>query len=216
MFGLRKTDTPDGPRVSSKFCTEKFSGKYPHVGLYDCRERKVWVAKPLNGQAIRTSHARLITGSDNATSTVWKDRFICYWFYTPDTGEGYIHGYPIDWEEAHLLVRIDPNWDYDRQLYIAPDFEDHVNANLERQFKHGERIFAFFKDARLKYPVSLHFIGQRATESQFYVKRMEATPWPPRTILRPGVIRADFTPASSRCPSSVTPRRAIVPAPAHR
>ena len=58
---------------------------------YD-EHRKVWVAKPLAGQAIRTSHARLITGSDNATSTVWKDRFLCFWFYTPNTGEGLIHG----------------------------------------------------------------------------------------------------------------------------
>ena len=41
----------------------------------------------LSGQAIRTSHARLITGAENATSTVWKDRFLCYWFYTPNTGE---------------------------------------------------------------------------------------------------------------------------------
>ena len=181
MFGFgKRQEQPDdatsgsGPRVSTKFCTDSFNGKYPHVGLYDCKERKVWVAKPLAGQAIRTSHARLITGADNATSTVWKDRFLCFWFYTPKTGEGYIHGYPIDWEEAHLLVRIDPNWDYDRQQYIAPDFEDHVNANLERQFKHGERIFEWFKNAPTNYPFSLHLIGQRATDSQFYVKRSEA------------------------------------------
>ena len=63
---------------------------------------------------------------------MWKDRFICYWFYTPRTGQGYIHGYPIDWEEAHLLVRIDPNWDYDRQQLIPPELEDHVAANLDR------------------------------------------------------------------------------------
>ena len=94
MFGFGKRGDPaataagdDGPRVSTKFCTDRFNGKYPHVGLYDCKERRVWVAKPLSGQAIRTSHARLITGADNATSTVWKDRFICFWFYTPDTGE---------------------------------------------------------------------------------------------------------------------------------
>jgi len=176
MFGFGKPPEPkeDGPRVNAKFCTDTFNGKYPHVGLYDCKERKVWVCKPLGGQAIRTSHARLITGADNATSTVWKDRYLCFWFYTPNTGEGLIHGYPIEWEEAHLLVRIDPNWDYDRQQYIAPEMEDHVNANLERQFKHGERIFAFFHACGLKYPVSLHFIGQRATDSLFYVKRAEA------------------------------------------
>ena len=175
-FGKRTPEPPEeaGPRVNLKFCTDSFNGKYPHVGLYDCKERKVWVAKPLAGQAIRTSHARLITGAENAVSTVWKDRFICFWFYTPNTGEGYIHGYPIDWEEAHLLVRIDPHWDYDRQKLILAELEDQVNANLERQFKHGERVFSFFDAAKLKYPVSLHYIGQRATDSLFYVKRLEA------------------------------------------
>lgn len=175
MFGFGKKESGDGPRVSTRFCTDKFSGKYPHVGLYDCRERKIWICKPLGGQAIRTSHARLITGADNAVSTVWKDRFLCFWFYTPNTGEGYVQGYPIDWEEAHLLVRIDPNWDYDRQQYIGPEFTDHINANLDRQFKHGERIFDFYKTAKLKYPISLHLTGQRATDSQFYVKRIEAS-----------------------------------------
>ncbi len=180
MFGFGKQgDSGTGPRVSTRLCTGKFNGKYPHVGLYDCKARKVWVAKPLSGQAIRTSHARLITGADDrgggggATSTVWKDRFLCFWFYTPRTGEGFIHGYPIDWEEAHLLVRIDPNWDYDRQRMIPSELEDRVNENIERQLKHGERIAAFFRDAKLKYPFSVHFIGQRATDSQFYAKRIE-------------------------------------------
>jgi hypothetical protein len=175
MFRFGKREEPSaGPRVSSKYCTDKFNGKYPHVGLFDCRERKVWVCKPLAGQAIRTSHARLITGADNATSTVWKDRFLCYWFYTPRTGEGYIHGYPIDWEEAHLLVRIDPNWDYDRQRLIPPELTDQVDQNLERQFKHGETILDFFKASKHHYPISLHFIGQRAADSLFYVRRLEA------------------------------------------
>ena len=71
MFGFgKRQEPPAGPRVSTKLCTDSFNGKYPHVGLFDCRERKVWVAKPLNGQAIRTSHARLITGAENAVSTV--------------------------------------------------------------------------------------------------------------------------------------------------
>ena len=178
MFRFSKRESnseqPAGPKVSTSLCTEKFNGKYPHVGLYDCRDRKIWVAKPLSGQAIRTSHARLITGADNAISTVWKDRFLCFWFYTPNTGEGYIHGYPIEWEEAHLLVRIDPNWDYDRQRMIPAELTDQVNENLERQFKHGERIFEFYKNAKLKYAFSLHFMGQRATDSLFYVKRLEA------------------------------------------
>lgn len=176
MFGFgKRQESPDakGPRVSTKLCTDRFNGKYPHVGLYDTRERKIWVCKPLSGQAIRTSHARLITGADNATSTVWKDRFICYWFYTPRTGEGLINGYPIDWEEGQLLVRIDPNWDYDRQRLIPAELEDQVNENLERQFKHGERIFDFFSKSKVTYPFSLHFMGPRATDSLFYVKRFE-------------------------------------------
>jgi hypothetical protein len=115
----------------------------------------------------------LITGADNATSTVWKDRFICYWFYIPNTGEGFIHNYPIDWTEGHLLVRVDPNWDYDRQKIIAPELEDQAADNLDRQHKHGERIFQFFVESKLKYPFSLHFWAQRATESMFYAKRHE-------------------------------------------
>ena len=175
-FGKRKDaggGEPSGPRVSTKFCTDRFNGKYPHVGLFDCRARKVWVCKPLSGQAIRTSHARLITGADNATSTVWKDRFLCFWFYTPQTGEGFIHGYPIEWDEAHLLVRIDPSWDYDRQRLIPPELEDQTNANLERQIKYGEQIFAWYRDCKLPYPFSVHFIGQRAADSLFYYKRVE-------------------------------------------
>ncbi|HET6252320.1 MAG TPA: hypothetical protein VFE47_31830 [Tepidisphaeraceae bacterium] len=176
MFGIGKREEPPAgqPRVSTRLCTGTFNGKYPTVGLYDCRERKVWVCKPLAGQAIRTSHARLITGSDNAVSTAWKDRFLCFWFYTPNTGEGYIHGYPIEWDEAQLLVRIDGNWDYDRQRLIPPEMEDQISENLERQHKQGERIFEFFKNCKLKYPFSLHLVGQRATDSLFYVKRVEA------------------------------------------
>ncbi|HEX8521257.1 MAG TPA: hypothetical protein VF669_03305 [Tepidisphaeraceae bacterium] len=173
-FGRRDKESSDsGPRVSTKICTTKFNGKYPHVGLYDCRERKVWVCKPLGGQAIRTSHARLITGADNAVSTVWKDRFLCYWFYTPATGEGYILGYPIEWDEAHLLIRIDPQWDYDRQRLIPGELTDQVAANVDRQIKHGQAIVAFFQACKLKYPFSVHFIAQRATESLFYFRRVE-------------------------------------------
>jgi len=173
MLGFGKGDGEAGPRVNSRFCTDKYKGKYPLVGLYDCREKKTWIAKPLSGQAIRTSHARLITGCENATSTVWKDRFLCFWFYTPHTGEGFIHGYPIDWEEAHLIVRIDPQWDYDRQRLILPELTDQIDENLKRQFKQGERIAEFFRGAKLTFAFSLHYIGQRATESTFYAKRIE-------------------------------------------
>ena len=184
MLGFGKRPKPDSsprdhahrdshPHVSTKLCTEKFNGKYPHVGIFDCKEHKVWICKPLSGQAIRTSHAALITGSDNAISTAWKDRFLCFWFYTQHTGEGFIHGYPIDWEEAHLLVRIDPQWDYDRQRLVPMELADQIDENLRRQFRHGERIMEFFKRSSLHYPFNLHFIGQRAAESQFYARRVE-------------------------------------------
>ena len=177
MLGFRQTPASRdgvGPSVDRRLCTDKFSGKYPHVGLYDCRAGKVWVCKPLGGQAIRTSHARLITGADNATSTAWKDRFLCYWFYIPNSGEGLIHGYPIDWAEGHLLVRVDPNWDYDRQRIIAAELTDQVDENLQRQIKHSRAIFAFFQKCALKYPISLHLMAQRAAHSQFYFSRHEA------------------------------------------
>src|ERR1700722_17914493 len=166
MFGIGKGAAGSdgaGPRVNLRLCAAAFNGKYPHVGLYDCKERKTWVSKPLSGQAIRTSHARLITGADNATSTVWKDRFLCFWFYTPRTGEGFIHGYPIEWDEAHVLVRIDPNWDYDRQRLIPAELTDQMDENLGRQLKHGEKIAEFFRGCMLSYPFNVHFVGQRTT-----------------------------------------------------
>jgi hypothetical protein len=170
--GKRDSGKPE-TTVSAKLCTDRFNGKYPHVGIYDCKSSKVWIAKPLSGQAIRTAHAALITGADNATSTVWKDRFLCFWFYTPRTGEGYIHGYPIDWDEAHLLVRIDPQWDYDRQRMIPAELTDQLDENLQRQHRHGERIWEFYKRVAFPYPMNLHFIGQRAVDSQFYLKRYD-------------------------------------------
>ena len=71
------------------------------------------------------------------------------------------------------MVRIDPNWDYDRQKAIPPELSDHVDDNLERQFRHGERILEFYRACKLKYPLSLHFLGQQTTDSQFYVRRIE-------------------------------------------
>ena len=74
-----------------------------------------------------------------------------------------------------LLVRIDPHWDYDRQRMIPRELEDQINENLKRQFRHGERVLEFYRACKLKYPFSLHLIGERATDSQFYVKRVEAS-----------------------------------------
>ncbi|MFN4243946.1 MAG: hypothetical protein ACK4PI_12015 [Tepidisphaerales bacterium] len=181
-FGRRKKDAgsqgghagpPAGPQVSTRLCTDRLKGRYPHVGLYDCREGKVWVARPLDGQAIRTSHARLITGADNQTGVVWKDRFLCFWLYTPDTAPADLNGYPIEASDGHLVVRIDPHWDYDRQRLIPPELTDQVDNNLERQSRHGERVFRWYLEQKIDFPLALHLVGQRLTDSRFYVRRYE-------------------------------------------
>ena len=154
MFGFGKRETAaQGPRISTRLCTDKFNGKYPTVGLFDCRERKVWVCTPVRGARLHPHSLALITGSRQRRQhcLARKDRFLCFWFYTPNTGEGFIHGYPIEWDEAHLLVRTDSSWDYDRQRIIPPELEDQLNENLERQHRQGERIMEFFKAAKLRY-----------------------------------------------------------------
>jgi hypothetical protein len=168
VIPVDKTD----PRVSTKLCTSKYNGRYPTVGLYDTRSREAWFCKPRDGQAIRTSHAALITGVDDATGTVWKDRFLCFWFYTPNTGSGLILGYPIDWDEAHLLVRVEPQWDYDRQRAIPPELSDQIEANLERQMKHGERVANIIRDAKPGYTFHVHYVASRAADSMFYARRV--------------------------------------------
>ena len=173
-FGSKRQPQDAGPQVSVHLCTDSFAGTYPHVGLYDCREGRVWVCKPLAGQAIRTSHARLITGGSNALGTVWKDRFLCFWFYTPGTGEGLVHGQTLDWSEAHILLRIDPQWDYDRQRLIAPEMTSQVEENLQRQFAHGFRVLEFYQQCELPYAVTLHFMGTKAADSYFSYRRISA------------------------------------------
>lgn len=173
-FGSKAQPVGEGPQVSPRYCTHVYKGQYPHVGLYDCRDQQVWVCKPLAGQAIRTSHARLITGCENAVSTVWKDRFLCFWFYTPGTGEGQVHGERLNWEEGQLLVRVDPNWDYDRHRLIPQEMAAQMEENLQRQFAHGLRVLEFYQERELPHPVTLHFVGQRADDSCFAYKRIEA------------------------------------------
>ena len=96
-------------QINKQHCTDKVRCDYAHVGLYDVQDRKVWIAKKKWGVVpVRVSHAKLLLGGTQDTSTVTKDRFLCYWYHTPNTGEGHVHGYPIEWDEGHLMVRIDP------------------------------------------------------------------------------------------------------------
>ena len=68
MFGFGKREEPASssspsspeqrqqePSVSTKLCSDSYNGKYPTVGLYDCKSRKIWVCPsdpdPKNAQA---------------------------------------------------------------------------------------------------------------------------------------------------------------------
>jgi hypothetical protein len=173
MFGIfdrSRADPAVGPQVSRKLCTDRFNGRYPHVGLFDCRAQQVWVCKPLNGQAVRTSHAALITGTDDATSTAWKDRFLCFWFYTPGTGSGLLANQRVNWDEAHLVVRVDGTWDYDRQRLIPIDLQDQQADNLARQARHAARVLDFYSQCDVRSPIHLHLSGQRKGESVVSLK----------------------------------------------
>lgn len=160
--------------INTHYCIDRVRIDYAHVGLYDVAERKVWIARKQWGVVpIRVSHARLLQGGSNDTSVADKDKFLCFWFHTPNTGEGYVHGYPIEWAEAHLLVRIDPNWNYQTCQFIPSTETAKIDRNLDMQYKWGELLFKTYTDLKPKFPISLHMIGPRATDSMFYVQRSE-------------------------------------------
>ncbi len=167
-------DTP--LEIDTRYCTDKLRIDYAHVGLYEVTSGKVWIAKKRWGiTPVRISHARLLSGGSNSTSTADKDRFLCYWYHTPDTGEGFVHGYPIEWSEAHLLVRLVPNWNYQTQEYIANHDTPKLEWNIEKQYAWGQKIFDAYTECNPKFPVSWHMIGPRPTDSMFYVQRVEGS-----------------------------------------
>jgi hypothetical protein len=147
---------------------------YAHVGLYDVAEKTCWIAKKRWGTTpVRVSHARLLHGGTQDQSTAEKDRFVCYWFHTPGTGEGYVHGYPVEWDEGHLLVRLDPNWSYTQQKFIPNTDTRRVEKNIEQQYTWGRKLFEMYASRRPKFALSWHMIGPRAADSMFYIQRVE-------------------------------------------
>ena len=165
----------DDRRINRKYCTEKLRCDFAHVGLYDVREQTVWIARRRLGvNPIKLSHARMLTGGSNTTSVAEKDRFLCYWYHTPHTGEGLVHGYPIEWDEAHLMIRLDPNWDYVRQELIRSVDAARVEHNIEQQYAWAERIFERYRELGPPFALSWHMIGPRPADSMFYVQRTEA------------------------------------------
>lgn len=161
-------------RINKTYCTDKISVDYAHVGLYDALERRIWIARKRWGVVpVRVSHARLLVGGTQDTSTADKDRFLCYWFHTPNTGEGYVQGYPIEWEEGHILVRMDPNWNYLTNEFIPSTDTAKVEHNIEQQYQWGKKVFESYAVRKPRFPLSWHLIGPRPTDSLFYIQRVE-------------------------------------------
>ncbi len=160
--------------INRSFCTTKLRADYAHVGLYDVHDRRLWIAKNKWGTpASRVSHAKLLKGGGQDTSTADKDRFVCYWFHTPNTGSGPLQGYPIEWTEGHVIVRLDPNWSYQTRSFIPPADTRRVEKNIEQQFQWGEHVFRTYCQHKLRFPLSLHMLGPRAADSMFYLQRFE-------------------------------------------
>ncbi len=160
--------------INKQYCTSRISADYAHVGLFDVSDRQVWIAKKKWGTSpVRVSHARLLKGGTNDQSTADKDKYVCYWYHTPGSGEGYVHGYPIEWDEAHLLVRLDPNWSYSQQKFIPNTDTRRVEKNIEQQYDWGRAVFESYTGKNLKFPLSWHMIGPRAADSMFYIQRVE-------------------------------------------
>lgn len=168
-------DVPNDRQVNNRYSTQRVRTDYAHVGLYDVKQKNIWVAKKRrNMPAIRVSHARMLVGGTQDTSTSKKDRFVCYWFHTPGTGQGYVLGYPIEWGEGHLMVRLDPYWDYVAKRMIASTDTTKAQRSIDQQFEWGRRIFEIYLAANPKFPLSWHLVGPRATDSLFYIKRVDS------------------------------------------
>jgi hypothetical protein len=162
-------------KINTRYCTDDLRPDYAHVGLFDVADRRIWIARKKWGiSPVRVSHARLLEGGTNTTSVADKDRFLCYWYHTPGTGEGYVQGYPIEWDEGHLLVRLDPNWNYITQEFIPNALTAKLERNVDQQFQWGESIFRAYLAKKPKFPLSWHMIGPRPTDSVFYIERSEA------------------------------------------
>ncbi|MCC5830129.1 MAG: hypothetical protein JJU36_11840 [Phycisphaeraceae bacterium] len=169
---------PDLPRthrrIDTRFSSDKIRVDYAHVGLMDVTDRKIWIARKRWGVLpVRVSHARLLMGGGQDTSTADKDRFLCFWYHTPGSGEGFVHGYPIEWDEGHLLVRLDPNWNYHSQKFVPNTETAKIEANIEQQYRWGKYIFESYVAKHPGNPLSWHLIGPRPADSLFYIQRVE-------------------------------------------
>lgn len=168
------TNEPTARNIDRKYCTDKVRLDYAHVGLFDASIGEMWIArKRFGSNPVRVSHARLLLGGTQDTSTGAKDRFVCFWFHTPQSGEGKVHGYPIEWSEGHVLVRLDPYWNYLGRQIIPPAATARIEKNIDLQYEWGNRIFQAYIHQRPDFPVSFHMVGPKASDSMFYIERYE-------------------------------------------
>lgn len=155
----------------------KLRTDYAHVGLYDVLHDRLWIAKKRFGVVpIRTRHEQLLAaGAERGPAgRDGKDRFVRYRFYTPASGSGFVQGYPIDWKEGHLLVDLQPEWDHATHREARPADAAKIRRNIEQQYCWGYKILDAYVAMRIHFPLCLHIIGRRATESGFYVRRVES------------------------------------------
>ena len=161
--------------INKRYATAKLSAVYAHVGLFDVQACEVWISKKKfgKGHSLNTAHARMLKGGTNSASVADKDRFVCYWFNTPDSGEGMVHGKDLNWSEGHLMVRLDPNWNYATQELIRSTDELRLERNLDQQYRWGRQIYDMYRALCPAYPLSWHMIGPRPKDSMFQIMR-----WP--------------------------------------
>ncbi|HUO08233.1 MAG TPA: hypothetical protein VM008_08045 [Phycisphaerae bacterium] len=172
----RKSHELDPARILTRL-----PSTYPHIGLYDVKNKKPYAARQnLPRSAIDLQHAELFTDHPLTADTArphegiaLKDRYLCFWFYTPHTREGPLQGYPIDWSEHNLLVRLDPRWSYARQILLPAHQTAAIDANINAQLAAATHLMSLYRAHGLDQPLSLHMIGPRATDSLFYARRWE-------------------------------------------
>ncbi len=176
MPARRKSQEVDPARVVTRLA----SG-YSHIGLYDVKNKKPYAARQhLVRPAIELQHAELFAGKPLSGAAdrphegiALKDRFLCFWFYPPNTREGPLQGYPVDWSEHNLLVRLDPRWSYVKQMLLPAHQTAAIDANINAQLSAATHLMTLYRAHGLDQPLSLHMIGPRATDSLFYARRWE-------------------------------------------
>ena len=171
---------PKLPEVDPARVLTRLPAAVSHIGLYDVRRRKAYAARSdLPRPAIELHHAELFVGAkitrepSDAAGAAVKDRYLCFWFYAPYARSGPVLGYPIDWSEHNLLVRLEPRWSYARQVLLAAHASAAIDANIAAQVAAAAHLLSLYRAHGLDQPLSVHMIGPRAADSLFYVHRWE-------------------------------------------